>query len=110
MAKAITASKILNIIEGQQYKCALSGRKLTPETASVDHIVPLSKGGTHDISNIWVVDHRVNIAKGTMSVEEFVTMCREIAKYMEKHCVGTLRQANTQLAVPAAVPPEKLLF
>ena len=83
MAKTITASQIFKIIESQNYICALSGRKLTPETASVDHIVPLSKKGTHDLSNIWIIDLRVNHAKGTMSVDEFVSMCKDVARFQE---------------------------
>jgi len=83
MAKSITANQILKIVEDQNYICALSGRKLTPENASVDHIVPLSKNGTHDISNIWIIDLKVNLAKGTMSVEEFISMCKDVAKFQE---------------------------
>jgi 5-methylcytosine-specific restriction endonuclease McrA len=110
MAKAITASQILNIIKNQEYRCALSGRQLKPETSSVDHIVPLAKGGTHDITNIWVVDHKINVAKGTMPVDEFVMMCRDVVKYQDKHGNRTLLSADMQAAVPAAGPPEKLLF
>lgn len=80
MAKpsAVTASQIMKLIESQSFRCALSGRELTPETASIDHITPLSRGGVHGLANIWVLDHRVNVAKGTMSVDEFVAMCREV--------------------------------
>ncbi|OHB60856.1 MAG: hypothetical protein A2Y12_10125 [Planctomycetes bacterium GWF2_42_9] len=83
MAKSITGSQILKILEDQKYRCALSGRLLTPQTASVDHIIPLSKNGTHDISNIWVVDHKMNLAKGTMSVDEFISVCRDVVKFQE---------------------------
>jgi 5-methylcytosine-specific restriction endonuclease McrA len=71
---------IMGMIETQGFRCALSGRQLTPETASLDHIVPLSRGGTHDRSNLWVVDQHVNTAKGTLTVDEFVAMCRDVAR------------------------------
>ncbi|TWU08618.1 HNH endonuclease [Symmachiella macrocystis] len=74
----VTAKMIMELIERQRFRCALSGRELTPENASLDHIVPLSRGGTHEISNLWVVDQQVNAAKSTLTVEEFVAMCREI--------------------------------
>lgn len=74
----VTASKIMQLIENQHFRCALSGRKLTPETASLDHIVPLSRGGSHEIENLWVVEHLVNTAKGTMTVDEFLEMCRDV--------------------------------
>ncbi len=79
--KTVTAKMILQLIESQEYLCALSGRRLTPETASIDHIVPMSRGGKHDIGNLWVVDHHVNSAKGTMTVEEFVNLCRDVASH-----------------------------
>jgi len=77
----VTAKRLMQLIETQGYRCALSGRPLTPETASIDHIVPVARGGTHDMSNVWIVDHRVNLAKGVMTTEEFVAMCREVVEY-----------------------------
>ena len=87
--KTVTAKMILQLIESQEYLCALSGRRLTPETASIDHIVPMSRGGDHDISNLWVVDHHVNSAKGTMTVEEFVSLCRDVTAHFVSREVTT---------------------
>jgi 5-methylcytosine-specific restriction endonuclease McrA len=85
MPVTVTAKMIMEMIEHQQFRCALSNRELTPETASLDHIVPLSRGGSHDLSNLWVVDHKVNTAKGTLTVEEFVSLCRDVAAYPTKY-------------------------
>ena len=71
----------LNLIEKQQYRCALSGRKLTPETASLDHVVPLSRGGKHDISNLQVLEHQVNTAKGTLTMDEFISLCEDVIRH-----------------------------
>jgi hypothetical protein len=79
--KAVTAKMILEMIEHQGRRCALSGRELTPETASLDHIMPLSRGGVHDLGNLWVVDHRVNTAKGTLTVDEFIALCQEVTDH-----------------------------
>lgn len=76
-----TAAEMLAILKRQQYRCALSGRQLSPETAQIDHIVPISKGGSHDLSNIWIVENTINFAKGTMTVEEFVAVCRDVAQF-----------------------------
>lgn len=76
--KAVTAKQILELVERQQYRCALSGRTLTPETASLDHIVPLNRGGPHEIANLWILEHSVNRAKGTQLVSEFLAMCKDI--------------------------------
>lgn len=77
----VTAKQILALIERQGFRCALSGRALIPETVSLDHILPVSRGGEHALSNIWAVDHQVNSAKGTLTVEEFVSLCREVVGY-----------------------------
>jgi 5-methylcytosine-specific restriction endonuclease McrA len=76
----IRASQILELVERQGYRCALTGRNLTPETASIDHRIPLGAGGRHEIGNLWIVEYVVNLAKGTMSVEEFVAMCRDVVR------------------------------
>jgi 5-methylcytosine-specific restriction endonuclease McrA len=81
---AVSAKQILDLIKRQDYKCALSGRALTPETASIDHIVPLSRGGAHSLENIWIVDVTMNAMKGTLLVEEFVAACKDVA---ERHCL-----------------------
>lgn len=98
----VTAKRILQLVKSQDHKCAICGRLLTPETASLDHIVPLSGGGTHDLSNLWVVDHRINLAKGTMSVEEFLQMCREVTA----HNAEGIRYPKT--AGPIGTPPQTL--
>jgi 5-methylcytosine-specific restriction endonuclease McrA len=69
------------MIERQNFRCAVSGRVLTPETASLDHIVPLARGGEHGTSNIWVVDQQINSAKGTMTIQEFKAMCHDVVNH-----------------------------
>ena len=75
----VTAKRLLELIERQEYRCALSGEKLTPKTASLDHKEPLSRGGEHNMANVQIVHRFVNRAKGTMSQAEFIEMCRKVA-------------------------------
>lgn len=81
---AIKASDILKKLEEQRYICPLTGRMLTPETASLDHRTPLAQGGQHTPENIWIVDHQANAAKGTMTIQEFVTLCQDVAQFHSK--------------------------
>jgi 5-methylcytosine-specific restriction endonuclease McrA len=37
--------------------------KTGPMRASIDHIVPLSRGGTHELANIQVAHYRCNLRK-----------------------------------------------
>jgi|688.fasta_scaffold270557_2 hypothetical protein len=76
-----SAGELLKKVKSQRFRCALSGVKLVPETAQLDHIVPLSNGGTNDIENLQWLDARVNKAKGTMSQAEFIKMCKQVAQW-----------------------------
>jgi len=79
----ISAKQVMAMVERQQFRCAISGREMTPETASLDHITPLARGGKHELGNVWAVDHQVNTAKGTLSVDEFVAICRDVVRHQE---------------------------
>ncbi len=79
----VNTSNILRLLEHQRYCCALTGRQLTPETASLDHIVPVRCGGEHVIENTQVLHKNVNRAKTTMTREEFIQLCREVVAYVD---------------------------
>jgi len=81
--RSVTTTQIKKIIESQNYRCALTNRPLTPETASLDHKQPISRGGTHEVANLWVVEHFVNTAKGSLTVDEFVSMCRDVVRHQD---------------------------
>jgi hypothetical protein len=85
----ITTSNVLRLVEFQQYRCALTGRTLTPETASLDHIVPVRCGGEHAIENAQVLHKEVNRAKTTMTSEEFIRLCREVVAHVDSHISPT---------------------
>ena len=79
----VSTDNVLRLLDHQHYRCALTGRALTPETASIDHILPISLGGAHIIENTQVLHKDVNRAKGSMTSEEFVGLCREVARWSE---------------------------
>lgn len=74
----VTLQEVLRLLEVQEFKCALTGRELTPETATLDHVIPIQNGGEHKITNAQILHKDVNRAKNTMTNEEFVAMCREV--------------------------------
>lgn len=55
----------------QKGKCALCGSDLVD--FHCDHILPLSRGGGNDFSNIQILCPTCNLKKGTMTNEEFKT-------------------------------------
>jgi hypothetical protein len=65
--------------ELQQGKCAYLGVALVPGgNASIDHMTPPSRGGTHAPENLQWVDERINRMKTDMTHEEFLAACESI--------------------------------
>lgn len=79
--KTAKASDIILVLERQMYACALSGDLLDTATAQLDHITPVSKGGTHEAKNIQVVTRDINRMKGNLDNEEFIVLCKKIAAW-----------------------------
>lgn len=80
----ITSKQLAELLDRQRRKCALTGRELTPDTASIDHIIPLALNGEHNIGNVQFVCTHVNASKGQLSNDEFIAMCREVAAYFDR--------------------------
>lgn len=80
-AGVINSANVLRLLEWQGYRCALTGRPLTPDTASLDHIVPVRDGGEHSIENAQVLHKDVNRAKSTLTHKQFVQLCREVVDH-----------------------------
>jgi 5-methylcytosine-specific restriction endonuclease McrA len=76
---AITGKKLELLAERQQYRCALSGLLLDPDDASLDHIVPIARGGPNVMENVQIVHREINAMKGAMDTKRFVELCRLVA-------------------------------
>ena len=68
---AVSREELRGLLKKQDYTCAISGVKITPETASLDHIVPHSHGGTDEVDNAQWLHTEVNRMKGSLTDEEF---------------------------------------
>ena len=79
----VSIENVLRLLEAQQYRCALTGRSLTPQTAALDHVVPVRFGGEHVIQNAQVLHKDVNRAKGSLTSGEFIGMCREVVRWSD---------------------------
>lgn len=53
-----------NVCDAYGWICAYSGKKLTKSTATLDHIIPKSKGGKNSWENIVPADKEINNKKG----------------------------------------------
>jgi hypothetical protein len=85
---SINKQSILALLERQGYRCALTGRPLAPQSAALDHIIPVSRGGDHCIGNAQVLDKAVNRAKGALTNDEFIDMCGEVWQHRQA-CAST---------------------
>jgi len=70
---------LLEIMERQQYICVHTGRRLTiGGNASIDHIVPKSKGGSDEVANLQWVDLAANCFKLNQLDEDVRRLAFEI--------------------------------
>jgi len=91
----VSTENVLRLLEQQRYRCALTGRDLSPEEAALDHIIPIRCDGEHVIENTQVLHKDVNRAKGSLTNEEFVGMCREVVDHvMSRNDHGPARDAS----------------
>lgn len=77
----VTAKNLYRLLLKQEQRCAISGAELTTDNVSLDHIVPLSQGGEHTMSNVQLVHKIVNRMKGTMRHDEMLDWCRKISQW-----------------------------
>lgn len=84
----VSTENVLRLLEHQDHRCALTERELTPETSSLDHIVPIRCGGEHAIENTQVLHSEVNRAKGSLTNAEFIELCREVVEHIDSKSEG----------------------
>jgi hypothetical protein len=72
---------MLEKLRQQGNRCALSGELIDHQNCEIDHIVPVSRGGSSDIENLQFVSKRMNRMKGTMTNEEFAEACKSVVEH-----------------------------
>lgn len=76
--------KDVKIKLGEAPFCYLSGRPIdltNSKSFHFDHIIPATKGGTNTLDNLGIIDASINHMKYDLSVEEFLSNCKEILEY-----------------------------
>jgi hypothetical protein len=74
-----TYKQLAQLWKFQRGVCALTGVRLNREIASIDHVIPLVRGGTSTIENLRWVTYSVNLAKRDLSDAEFIALCQSVA-------------------------------
>lgn len=88
----ITKQQVMSLLNAQSFSCGLTGWELTPHTASLDHRLPVSRGGEHTIANAQVLHEDVNRAKGTLTNEEFISLCRAVVRHVDKTSLQSAKE------------------
>jgi 5-methylcytosine-specific restriction endonuclease McrA len=86
ISKNYSCKDVINHI-GEKPICYLTGLPINlnkPETYHLDHIIPTSKGGTNDLSNLGICLKEANYAKGELSLLELYDLCEKILSFKSK--------------------------
>ncbi|AFM14210.1 hypothetical protein Turpa_3576 [Turneriella parva DSM 21527] len=75
-----TAKDFYSLLERQNYRCALSGRELTPENTDAEHILPLDSGGSHTPQNIYLIVRDAARLKRHLTEAQVIDLCFDILK------------------------------
>lgn len=69
---------------GSTTSCYLTGRAVNladPSTYTFDHKVAVASGGEATLDNLGIACSAANLAKHTMSVPEFIQLCKEVLEH-----------------------------
>ena len=78
-----TYNEALKYLGGTQLKCYLTGTPINilEDDYQLDHILPVSKGGTNELSNMAIACVAANQMKGGLTNEELFDWCKKILEY-----------------------------
>ncbi|GBF49463.1 HNH endonuclease [Leptospira ryugenii] len=74
----LRASHIRELLKKQEYRCYLSGVELNPDNVDIEHIVPLGKGGLHELTNLCLIERSFRELKRYHTVEEIKDLCQKV--------------------------------
>lgn len=67
----------ISVFRRDRWICYLCGCRCTKKTVSLDHVLPLCRGGAHSLENVRTACRRCNSSKHSSTIEEYVARCRE---------------------------------
>jgi 5-methylcytosine-specific restriction endonuclease McrA len=87
-SKYVTREWLEKRIREQDHRCALTGREIDILTLEVDHILPRCDGGSDELHNLQLVCRDANAAKGALSNDQLIELCRDILSTLAPELIG----------------------
>jgi hypothetical protein len=83
LVKKCNYKTVLDYLNGTKVNCYLTGTPIDLEKDDYcfDHIIPVSKGGTNDLTNLGVTIPAANYAKNNLTVDEFINLCKLVLEH-----------------------------
>lgn len=83
--KQFSSEERIKIYNKGKGRCAICGKFIPYDSFTVDHIVPLAKGGTNEIDNLQVACGVCNIIKQDILPEDLMNKLTEIILYQMRN-------------------------
>lgn len=83
--KQFSATERVKIYNKGKGRCAICGKFVPYDSFTVDHIIPLAKGGTNAMDNLQVACSVCNLIKQDILPEDLMTKLTEIVLYQMKN-------------------------
>lgn len=77
----LEASQLAALWRQQRGLCALTGERLTRDNSELDHIIPKSRGGKHEMENLRWVTRVANQSKRDLLDIEFFELCMAVVAH-----------------------------
>lgn len=79
--KKVTSAVRKIVYAKDQGRCYLCGKPVDEEAFEVEHKIPVAKGGTNNLDNMYVACHECNTMKNSMFFDDFMQKITEIVRF-----------------------------
>lgn len=83
ISKKYTYKEVWAYLNAPNVECYLTGTPINMEVDDydLDHIIPVSRGGSNELSNLGVSIPVANKSKSNLTLEEYLELCKKVLKH-----------------------------
>lgn len=82
--KQFSQDERMTVYNKDKGRCAICGRFISYEEFTIDHIIPLAKGGTNEMKNLQCACNKCNLIKSDILPDELMDKLHEIVLYQSR--------------------------